>query len=254
MILDQFKLEGRLAVVTGAGRGIGQALAYGLAQAGADVVSVTRTARSNETRKLVEGCGRRFRDIACDLARPQERAGLLERIANDSQAVVDILVNNAGITGRHPAEVYPLEEFSKLLEVHLHAAFDLSQQAARQMLTRHKGKIVNIGSVMTFQGGLHIPAYAAAKHGIAGLTKSLATSWAREGINVNCICPGYIETELSGPLQSDPVRGPQILERIPCGRWASPDELAGLAVFLCSEASNYMHGSIVTIDGGWLAR
>lgn len=254
MILDRFKLDGRLAVVTGAGRGIGQALAYGLAQAGADVVSVTRTAESTETRRLVESCGRRFHDVACDLARREERVGLLKRICEQSRASVDILVNNAGITGRHPAEEYPLDEFSTLLEVHLHAAFDLSQQAAILMAPRGGGKIVNIGSVMTFQGGLNIPAYAAAKHAIAGLTKSLATSWASRGINVNCICPGYIETELSGPLQSDPVRGPQILERIPCGRWAAPDELAGLAVFLCSDASNYMHGSIVAIDGGWLAR
>jgi 2-deoxy-D-gluconate 3-dehydrogenase len=254
MILDQFKLDGRQAVVTGAGRGIGQAIAYGLAQAGADIVSVTRTAASGETQRLVESCGRRFLDVACDLSRPEERSGLLERICNQSQAAPDVLINNAGITGRHPSEEYPLDEFSALLEVHLNAAFDLSQQAARMMLPRGGGKIVNIGSVMTFQGGLNIPAYASAKHAIAGLTKSLATSWAARGINVNCICPGYIETELSGPLQSDPVRGPQILERIPCGRWAAPDELAGLAVFLCSDASSYMHGSIVVIDGGWAAR
>ena len=254
MILDQFKLDGRLAVVTGAGRGIGQAIAGGLAQAGADIASVSRTAQSAETRRIVERCGRRFFDVACDLSEPEQRTGLIQQIADQSQSEVDILVNNAGITGRHPAEDYPLDDFSKLLEVHLHAAFDLSQQAARLMLRRHMGKIVNIGSVMTFQGGLNIPAYAAAKHAVAGLTKSLANNWAPHGINVNCICPGYIETELSGPLQSDPVRGPQILERIPCGRWAAPDELAGLAVFLSSPASDYMHGSIVAIDGGWLAR
>jgi 2-deoxy-D-gluconate 3-dehydrogenase len=253
VILDLFKLNDRVAVVTGAGRGIGQAIAYGLAQAGADVVSVTRTAQSHETRRLVEQCGRRFRDVACDLGRPEQRRGLIDRIIADSGRV-DILVNNAGITGRFPPEDYPLEQYLNLLEVHLNATFDLSQQASHHMLARGRGKIINIGSVMSYEGGLNIPAYAAAKHGIAGLTKSLAVAWSSRGINVNCICPGYIETDLSGVLKDDPVRGPQLMDRIPCGRWGQPDELAGLAVFLASDASNYMHGSLVVIDGGWLAR
>lgn len=253
MVLDLFKLDGRVAVVTGAGRGLGQAIAYGLAQAGADIVSVTRTAQSHETRRLVEGSGRRFRDVQCDLGRPEQRQELINRIAADTQTV-DILVNNAGISGRFPPEEYPLDQYMALLEVHLNAAFDLSQQAAPHMFRRGRGKIINIGSVMTFEAGLNIPAYAAAKHGLAGLTKSLAVSWSSRGINVNCICPGYFETALSGSLKDDPVRGPQLMDRIPCGRWGQPDELAGLAVFLASEASNYMHGSVVAIDGGWLAR
>jgi 2-deoxy-D-gluconate 3-dehydrogenase len=253
MVLDLFRLDGRVAVVTGAGRGLGQAMAQALAQAGATVVSVTRTARSEETRRLVENCGREFYDIACDLARPEERAGLVDRIVSQTGRL-DILVNNAGVFGRHPPEDYPLADFNDLLQVHLHAAFDLSQQAAVHMFPRGRGKIINIGSVLSFEGGLNIPAYAAAKHGLAGLTKSLANSWAPRGINVNCIAPGYFDTRLSGSLKDDPVRGPQILDRIPAGRWGDPDELGGLAVFLASDASNYMHGSVIAIDGGWLAR
>ncbi len=253
MVLDLFKLDNRVAVVTGAGRGLGQAMARALAQAGADVVSVTRTARSEETRRLVEACGRRFHDIACDLSNPEQRSGLLDRIVAQT-GHLDILVNNAGIFGRHPPEAYPLSEFDELLQVHLHAAFDLSQQAAVHMLPRGRGKIINVGSVLTFEGGLNIPAYAAAKHALAGLTKSLANSWSSCGINVNCIAPGYFDTQAAGSLKDDPVRGPQILDRIPAGRWGDPDELGGLVVFLASDASNYMHGSVVAIDGGWLAR
>ncbi len=253
MILDLFKLDGRVAIVTGGGRGLGQAMAYGLAQAGADVVSVTRSAKSDETRRLVESCGRDFWDVQCDLAEPEQRAGLIDRIAEETPSI-DILVNNAGNTGRFPPEEYPLDDYMRLLEIHLNAAFDLARQAVRHMFPRQYGKIINIGSLMSFEGGMNIPAYAAAKHGIAGLTKSLAVAWSPKGVNVNCICPGYFETELSGVLKDDPVRGPQIMDRIPCGRWAQPDELAGLCVFLASDASRYMHGSIIPIDGGWLSR
>ena len=253
MILDLFKLDDRVAIVTGGSKGIGQALAYGLAQAGADIACITRSGESVETRRLVESCGRRFLDIQADLGEPDARAGLAQQVV-DEFGRLDILVNNAGVTGRHLPEDYPLDDWRYLMEVHVHAAFELSVQAAEFMSERGRGKIINIGSLMSFEGGLHISAYAAAKHALAGLTKSLATSWASRGINVNCIAPGYIETELSGVLQSDPVRGPQIMDRIPVGRWANTDELAGLCVFLASNASNYMHGSIIPIDGGWLAR
>ncbi|MBI1899754.1 MAG: SDR family oxidoreductase [Planctomycetia bacterium] len=167
---------------------------------------------------------------------------------------IDVLVNNAGGGTRHPPEDYPEGEWRQLLEVHLFATMDLSQQAARHMLPKGRGKIINIGSVMCEEGGWNISAYAAAKHAIAGLTKSLATSWAKRGIDVNCIAPGYFTTTFSHVLKNDPVRGPQILDRIPQGRWGDPAELGGLVVFLASDACQYMNGSVVAIDGGWLAR
>ena len=253
MILNLFKLDDRVAFVTGARRGLGQAIAVGLAQAGADIACVSRTGDADDTKQLVEKSGRRFYDLQADLGVPEQRQGIVERVVNELGRI-DILVNNAGGGGRFPPEDYPDEDWRYLLEVHLNAAFDLSQQAAGHMFRRGRGKIINIGSVMSFEGGWHIPAYAAAKHGIAGLTKSLATAWSRRGINVNCIAPGYFDTDLPQSLKNDPLRAPQILDRIPCGRWGEPDEVAGLAVFLASDAANYMHGSVVAIDGGWLAR
>lgn len=253
MILDLFKLDGRVAVVTGASRGLGNAMARGLAEAGANIVGIGRSSDWGDLEATVTATGRKFWGVTADLGKPQDRIGLIDKIVALAGRV-DILVNNAGISHRHPPEDYPLAEWHELMEVHLHASFDLSQQAAKQMLPRGRGKIINIGSVMTFEGGLNIPAYAAAKHALAGLTKSLANSWSRQGINVNCICPGYFETTLSHVLQNDPVRGPQILDRIPVGRWGQPDEIAGTCVFLASDASNYMHGSEVVIDGGWLSR
>jgi 2-dehydro-3-deoxy-D-gluconate 5-dehydrogenase len=253
MILDLFKLDDRVAVVTGGRRGLGQAMAASLAQAGADVACISRTGNADETRSLVQASGRRFLDIQADLADPAQRRDLLARVA-ESLGGVDILVNNAGNSTRHPPETYPESDWRELLETHLNATFDLSQQAAPGMFARGRGKIINVGSVMSFEGGLNIPAYAAAKHGIAGLTKALAVAWSGRGINVNCIAPGYFDTDAPLSLRNDPVRAPQILDRIPCGRWGQPDELGGLCVFLASDASNYVHGSIIPIDGGWLAR
>ncbi|HXY32769.1 MAG TPA: SDR family oxidoreductase [Planctomycetaceae bacterium] len=253
MILDLFKLEGRVAVVTGARRGLGQAMAAALAQAGADIACVSKTGQADATRQLVERAGRRFLDLQVDLAQPNQRRGLIDRVASEFGRV-DILVNNAGNSTRHPPELYPESDWRELLETHLNATFDLSQQAAPGMFARGRGKIINVGSVMSFEGGLNIPAYAAAKHGIAGLTKALAVAWSGRGINVNCIAPGYFDTDAPLSLRNDPVRAPQILDRIPCGRWGQPDEVGGLCVFLASDASNYMHGSIIAIDGGWLAR
>jgi 2-deoxy-D-gluconate 3-dehydrogenase len=253
MILDLFKLDKRVALVTGASRGLGQAMALGLAEAGADIACVSRSGDDSATRAAVEALSRRFLSLKGDLADPAQRLGLVDRVVA-GLGRIDILVNNAGSGTRHPPEEYPLTEWHDLLEVHLHAAFDLSQQAARFMLERGRGKIINIGSVMSFEGGLNIPAYAAAKHALAGLTRSLAVAWSSRGINVNCIAPGYFETNMAGSLKHHPVRGQQILDRIPAGRWGMPDELKGLAVFLASDASNYMHGSVVPIDGGWLAR
>lgn len=253
MILDLFKLDGRVALVTGASRGLGFAMAGALAEAGADIACVSRGGEDSALRARVEGLGRRYFSCRADMARAEDRAGLIDRVVGELGSI-DILVNNAGGGTRFPPEEYPLDQWRELVEVHLHAAFELSQQAARHMLPRGRGKIINIGSVMSFEGGLNISAYAAAKHGIAGLTKSLAVSWSSQGINVNCIAPGYFETTMSNSLKYHPVRGQQILDRIPCGRWGMPEEIGGLCVFLASDAANYMHGSIVEIDGGWLSR
>jgi 2-deoxy-D-gluconate 3-dehydrogenase len=253
MILDLFKLDGRVALVTGARRGLGQAMAIGLAQAGADIASVSRSGQSETTRSLVEQTGRRFLDLQADLGEADQRQNLISQVV-EQLGRIDILVNNAGSGDRMPPEEYPLPDWNNLIAVHLTAAFDLSQQCYPFFAERRRGKIINVGSVMTYEGGLNIPAYAAAKHGIAGLTKSLTTAWAATGINVNCIAPGYFDTDMAGALRNDPVRAPQIMDRIPCGRWGMPDELAGLAVLLASDASNYMHGSVIPIDGGWLAR
>ncbi len=253
MILDRFKLDGKVALVTGGTRGLGAAMAIALAEAGADVALVARDISHDDTKRRIASLGRRVLDIASDVGSPAQRAGLIDRVVAQL-GQLDILVNNAGGGTRHPPEEYPLDEWRQLLEVHLMAAMDLSQQAARHMLPRGRGKIINIGSIMCEEGGWNISAYAAAKHAIAGLTKSLATSWAARGIDVNCIAPGYFETTFSHVLKNDPVRGPQILDRIPKGRWGRPEELAGLVVFLASDACQYLNGSIVSIDGGWLAR
>jgi 2-deoxy-D-gluconate 3-dehydrogenase len=253
MILQQFSLDGRVAMVTGASRGLGQAMAIGLAEAGADIACVSRSGDDRRTCERVEALGRRFLGLQADLADSTQRIGLVDRVVGHFGRI-DILVNNAGSGTRYLPEDYPMADWRELIEVHLIAAFDLSQQAAKHMLPQGRGRIVNIGSVMSYEAGLNISAYAAAKHGIAGLTKSLAVSWSGRGIAVNCIAPGYFETDRSPVLKKDPVRGPQILDRIPAGRWGQPPELAGLCVFLASDACQYMHGSIVVVDGGWLAR
>lgn len=253
MILDQFKLDGRVAVVTGGTRGLGAAMAVGLAEAGADVAIIARDTSNRATAVKIMELGRRCIEIQADVGKAAERVGLIDRVVA-GLGRVDILINNAGGGTRHPPEEFPLSEWHDTIEVHLTATFELSQQAAKHMLPQGRGKIINIGSIMCDEAGWYIPAYAAAKHGIAGVTKSLATAWAKKGIDVNCIAPGYFETTNSHILKNDPVRGPQIMDRIPQGRWGDPRELAGLAVFLASDACRYMNGSIVAIDGGWLAR
>jgi 2-deoxy-D-gluconate 3-dehydrogenase len=253
MILDRFRLDGKVALVTGGTRGLGAAMAVGLAEAGADIALVARDMSNSATQKAVLALGRQCRVWQADLSEPSQRLGLVDRVV-EALGRIDILVNNAGGGTRHAPEEFPQDEWRHTIEVHVNAAFDLSQQAARHMLPRGRGKIINIGSIMCEEGGWNIPAYAAAKHAIAGLTKSLATAWASNGIDVNCIAPGYFVTTYSHVLKEDPVRGPQILDRIPKGRWGDPIELAGLVVFLASDASSYMNGSIVAIDGGWLAR
>jgi 2-deoxy-D-gluconate 3-dehydrogenase len=253
MILDLFKLDGRVAVVTGGTRGLGAAMAIGLAEAGADIALIARDTTNRDTCDKIRGMGRRSIAIQADVSAADQRAGLIDQVVAELGRI-DILVNNAGGGTRHPPEEFPMNEWTQTLDTHVTAAFDLSQQAARHMLPQGQGKIINIGSIMCEEAGLNICAYTAAKHAIAGLTKSLAVSWGAKGIAVNCIAPGYFETTNSHVLKNDPVRGPQILDRIPRGRWGNPAELAGLAVFLASDACQYMTGSVVAIDGGWLAR
>lgn len=252
-MLDQFSLQGRVAVITGCRRGLGQAMARGLAAAGADIVGVSRSADAEATRELVESTGRRFEHWSTDLADPAERQGLIKR-GVEAMGRIDILINNAGESVRAPPEQFPADAWDRVFGVHVDASMDLAQQAFPYFETRGRGKIINIGSVMSFEGGWNIPAYAAAKHAVAGLTKSLATAWSSKGINVNCIAPGYFDCDVPDSLRANPDRAGQLMDRIPCGRWGMPDEISGLAVFLSSDASNYMHGSVVPIDGGWLAR
>jgi len=248
-----FDISGRVALVTGGTRGIGRAIAEGLALAGADVAVCSRSGDDDAVRCAVESTGRRYCHFRVDLSDREARRGLIpEAVGRFGR--LDILVNNAGITYRAPALEFPLERWDEIISVMLTAVFELSQAAARVMIPQGGGKIINITSLMSFQGGWTIPAYVAAKHGVAGLTKSLANEWASHGVNVNAIAPGYIETELSLPLKEDPVRGPRILSRIPAGRWGRPEDLVGAAIFLASHASDYVHGHILAVDGGWLGR
>jgi 2-deoxy-D-gluconate 3-dehydrogenase len=253
-ILDLFRLEGKVALVTGTGRGLGQAMSLGLAEAGADIAGLYRT-NFEETRTRVEGLGRRFLPVECDLqeATVAELDGVVEQVVGELGRL-DILVNNAGIIRRAPALEYREQDWDDVIQVNLKALFFLSQAAARIMVEQGGGKIINIASMLSFQGGILIPSYTAAKSGVAGLTRALANEWAARGINVNAIAPGYIATDNTAPLRADPERNPAIVARIPAGEWGEPQDLKGAVVFLASEASAYMHGTIMPVDGGWLAR
>ena len=249
-----FSLAGKTALVTGSHRGLGYAIALGLAEAGANVVCHSRGAKTSDICDRIGALGRQTCTVAADLAQPGA-AQTLMKAAADRLGPIDILVNNAGIIRRAPAEEYSLNDWKEVLSVNLDAVFELSQVAARDMLRRKQGgKIVNIASLLSFQGGIRVPAYAAAKGAVAQLTKALANEWAAHGINVNAIAPGYMETDNTEALRNDPARNRQILERIPAGRWGQPDDLVGPAVFLSSSASNYVHGHVLVVDGGWLAR
>jgi len=261
MILDQFRLDGKVAMVTGPGSGLGQAIALGLAEAGADIVGVYRESYQ-ETQRAVEVLGRRFLPLQADLARtgPADLQALVTQ-AVAAMGKLDILVNNAGIIRRTPALEFTEVDWDEVMQVNLKAAFFLSQAAARHFMGRtdipeghSRGKIINVASVLSFQGGILVPSYTASKSGLAGLTRLLANEWAALRINVNAIAPGYMVTRNTEALRRDPQRYPAILARIPAGRWGDPDDLKGVAVFLASEASSYMHGAVVPVDGGWLAR
>jgi 2-deoxy-D-gluconate 3-dehydrogenase len=249
---DPFSLAGKVALVTGASRGLGAGMALGLAAAGADVV-LHASAPPADTALAVERLGRRAAALAADLGDPAAPA----RLAADALAVygrLDILINNAGIIRRQPADEHSDEFWDAVIEVNLSSVFRLSRAVGRHMLERGSGKIVNVASILSFQGGVTVPGYAAAKGGVAQLTKALANEWAGRGINVNAIAPGYMVTDNTAGLRADQVRTRQINERIPAGRWGTPADLAGAVVFLASPASDYVNGHVLAVDGGWLAR
>ena len=247
-----FDLAGRAAIVTGANTGIGQAIAVALAEAGADVALAGRTA-AEETAAQIGAAGHRAILIEADLG----SAAPVQRVVDEAMAGLgrlDILVNNAGIIRRADAAEFSEADWDAVIDTDLKSLFFLCQAAGRHMLAQGKGKIVNIASLLSFQGGIRVPSYAAAKSGVAGLTKALANEWAGRGVNVNAIAPGYIATNNTAALQADETRNRQILERIPAGRWGEPRDIAGAAVFLASPAADYVNGHILAVDGGWLGR
>ena len=254
MVLDQFKLEGKVAVVTGAGRGIGQAYALGLAEAGADV-AVVDVIPMEVTLDAIRKLGRKAIGIKADLSRGEKEAPKIIARVVKALGAVDILVNNAGIIRREPFLEHSARNWNDVISINLSTPFFLSQAAARQMVKQGRGgKIINIGSMLSFQGGILIPGYAAAKGGIKSLTMLMANELAPHGICVNAIAPGYIATANTAPIRADKKRNKAILDRIPAGRWGTPDDLKGLCVFLAAPASDYVTGFMYACDGGWLAR
>ena len=247
-----FDLGGKVAIVTGANTGIGQAIALSLAAAGADIATVGRTP-AEDTVEKVRALGRKAEIVSADLSsiEPVQRVvdETIEKLGG-----LDILINNAGIIRRADSVDFTEEDWDAVIDTNLKSTFFLAQAAGRHMLAQGSGKIVNIASLLSFQGGIRVPSYTASKSGVAGLTKLLANEWAAKGVNVNAIAPGYIATNNTAALQADETRNRQIQERIPAGRWGDPSDIGGAAVFLASPAANYIHGHVLAVDGGWLAR
>ncbi len=250
---DMFDVRGKVALVTGGRRGLGLALAEGLAQAGARIAVAAASKDAGELAPRMRKLDAELEYLSVNLADRAQRSDLVGRVVKRFGRL-DILVNGAGIQHRQPAIDFDLAKWDEVLSLMLTAIFELSQQAARVMDRQGGGKIINIASVVSFQGGWTIPAYAAAKHGVVGLTKALANEWAARSINVNAIAPGYMDTEMCAALKSDPVREPEIRRRIPAGRWGRPEDLVGPLLFLASDASRYVHGHVLVVDGGWMGR
>lgn len=249
--MDLFDLTGKTALVTGAKRGIGRGIAEALASAGADIIGVSATLEAgSDVEAAVTAMGRCFTGHSVDFS---DRAAL-RAFAENLDVVPDILINNAGTIRRNPAAEHPEEDWDHVIEVNLNAQFLLSRAIGKGMIARGSGKIIFTASLLTFQGGITVPGYAASKGGIGQLTKALANEWAPKGVNVNAIAPGYIATDNTEALRNDPDRQKAILERIPAGRWGTPEDFAGPAIFLSSDAANYVHGEILTVDGGWMGR
>lgn len=254
-ILEQFKLDGKIALVTGCKRGIGKAMAIGLAEAGADIIGVSASLEANgsEVEKAVQALGRKFKAYQCDFSDRKALYAFIERVKLEFPQI-DILVNNAGTILRMPAAEHPDEYWDKVIEVNQSAQFILTREFGKEMLVRKSGKVIFTASLLTYQGGITVPGYAASKGAIGQMTMAFANEWAPHGINVNAIAPGYIATDNTEALRNNPERATSILARIPAGRWGNPEDFKGPTVFLASDASNYMNGSIILVDGGWMGR
>ena len=253
-ILDAFKLDGKVAIVTGSERGLGRGMAVALAQAGADIVGVTYVADAPETAAAVAAAGRKYLHVQADLSSIEPIHGFIDAALKDL-GHIDILVNNAGIIKRNDSVDFTEKEWDDVMNVNLKSAFFMCQAAARQFIAQGKGgKIINVASMLSFQGGIRVPSYTASKSGIKGITMLMANEWAKHGIGVNAVAPGYMATDNTTQLRADEARSAEILGRIPAGRWGSPEDLGGAVVFLASKASDYISGYTIAVDGGWLAR
>lgn len=249
-----FSLTGKTALVTGCSRGIGLAMAVGLARAGADIIGVSASLKSDsEVARAVQKAGRKFQAYACDFSDRKSVRAFAEQVQKD-HPIIDILINNAGTILRKPAAEHPDDYWDRVIEINLSSQFVLTREIGRGMVERGSGKIIFTASLLTFQGGITVPGYAASKGGIGSLVKAFANEWASRGVNVNAIAPGYISTDNTEALRADPVRSQQILARIPASRWGEPTDFVGPAIFLASDASSYIHGTILTVDGGWMGR
>ncbi len=254
MILDQFKLDGKLALVTGCRRGIGRGIATGLAEAGADIIGVSASLEENsDVEREVRALGRKFYRYTCDFSDRNALYAFIRRVRAEHPRV-DILFNNAGSILRKPAAEHPDEFWDRIIETNLSAQFILAREFGRDMVERRSGKIIFTCSLLTFQGGINVPGYAASKAGVGELVMALSNEWAKYGVNVNGIAPGYIATDNTQALRDDPDRSKAILDRIPAGRWGTPEDFQGVAVFLASPAGNYVNGAIYLVDGGWMGR
>jgi 2-dehydro-3-deoxy-D-gluconate 5-dehydrogenase len=248
-----FDLSGKVAIVTGGAVGLGGGISIGLAKAGADIVIVTSNDRSRETQEQIEAMGRKVHTVVANLMDENALQGVVDE-ALKVFGKIDILVNNAGIIRRTPAADHAAQDWHDVLQLNLNSAFFLSQLVGREMIKQGSGKIINIASMLSYQGGINVPGYTASKHAIAGVTKALANEWASKGIQVNAIAPGYMETDNTAALRADEERNAQILVRIPAARWGTPEDMQGPVIFLASKASDYMSGHVLCVDGGWMSR
>ncbi|USE02463.1 2-dehydro-3-deoxy-D-gluconate 5-dehydrogenase KduD [Vibrio sp. SCSIO 43133] len=253
MILDSFKLDGKVAIVTGCDTGLGQGMALGLAKAGCDIVGVN-IVEPTETIELIEGTGRKFIDIRANLMKLDDIPNIVDRAVTELGRI-DLLVNNAGIIRRNDAIDFSEQDWDDVMNINIKSVFFMSQAVAKQFIAQGEGgKIINVASMLSFQGGIRVPSYTASKSGVMGVTRLMANEWAKEGINVNAIAPGYMATNNTAALRADEKRNAEILERIPADRWGTPEDLAGPCIFLASQASDYINGYTIAVDGGWLAR